>query len=90
MEAIIVALVGVVGSILVVLIEKGRKENTRDHAAVANQLETITDVLKDIDEDVAHIESKIDNHLEDHIQASLGKNNFNQKKKTNYRGSKKR
>jgi len=89
MEAIIVALVGVVGSIIVVLIEKGRKENTRDHAAVANQLETITEVLKDIDEDVAHIESKIDNHLEDHIKASLGKNIFNQKKKTNYRGNKK-
>ena len=72
MEAAIVALIGVVGSILVVLVEKGRKENTRDHAVVANKLETITYVLENIDEDVAHIEAKIDNHLDDHVKASFG------------------
>ena len=66
MEAIIVALIGVVGSILVVLVEKGRKENLRDHGIVADKLEVIKDVIDNIDEDVAHIEIKLDNHLNDH------------------------
>jgi len=73
MEAIIVALIGVVGSILAVMVDRGRKENTRDHAMVADKLETMTSVLQDIDEDVAHIESKLDDHLSDHVKASFNK-----------------
>ena len=72
MEAAIVALIGVVGSVLVVLIEKGRKENARDHGIVAEKLEVIKGALEDIDSDVAHIESKLDNHLSDHVVASFG------------------
>lgn len=72
MEAIIVALIGVVGSILAILVEKGRKENARDHGIVADKLEIIKGALEDIDSDVAHIESKLDNHLSDHVAASLG------------------
>lgn len=72
MEAVIVALIGVVGSVLVVLVERGRKENARDHGIVADKLEIIRGALEDIDSDVAHIESKIDNHLNDHVAASLG------------------
>jgi len=89
MEAAIVALIGVVGSILVVLVEKGRKENTRDHAVVANKLETITYVLENIDEDVAHIEAKIDNHLDDHVKAGFGGFDIDDKKakKKNKKGN---
>lgn len=72
MEAVIVALIGVVGSVLVVLVEKGRKENARDHGVVAEKLEIIKGALDDIDSDVAHIESKLDNHLNDHIQVGFG------------------
>lgn len=72
MEAVIVALIGVVGSVLVVLVEKGRKENARDHGIVADKLELIKGALEDIDDDIAHVESKLDNHLSDHITASLG------------------
>lgn len=75
MEAIIVALIGVVGSVLVVLVEKGRKENARDHGIVADKLEIIKNTLEDIDNDVAHIENKIDNHLDDHVR--VGFNSFN-------------
>jgi hypothetical protein len=71
-EAVIVALIGVVGSVLVVLVEKGRKENARDHGIVADKLELIKGALEDIDDDIAHVESKLDNHLSDHITASLG------------------
>lgn len=67
-EAVIVALIGVVGSVLVVLVEKGRKENARDHGIVADKLEVIKNTLENIDNDVAHIEGKIDNHLNDHVQ----------------------
>ena len=66
MEAITVALIGIVGSILVILIEKGRKENTRDHGIVADKLEIIKVAIEDIDGDVAHIEDKLDDHLRDH------------------------
>lgn len=72
MEAIIVAFIGLVGSILVVLVEKGRKENARDHGIVANKLEKIKSAIEDIDSDVAHIEAKLDNHLSDHIVGSFG------------------
>lgn len=72
MEAVIVALIGVVGSVLVVLVEKGRKENARDHGIVANKLEIIKNTLEDIDSDVAHIESKLDDHLSDHVQVGIG------------------
>ena len=72
MEAVIVALIGVVGSVLVVLVEKGRKENARDHGIVADKLEIIRGAIEDIDSDVAHIESKLDNHLSDHLTASFG------------------
>jgi len=90
MEAAIVALIGVVGSILVVLVEKGRKENTRDHAVVANKLETITYVLENIDEDVAHIEAKIDNHLDDHVKASFGGFDIDDKEDAPSRNKKKK
>jgi LPS O-antigen subunit length determinant protein (WzzB/FepE family) len=66
MEAIIVALIGVVGSVLVVLVEKGRKENARDHGIVAEKLQNVQFMLENIDDDVMHIEFKLDNHLSDH------------------------
>jgi hypothetical protein len=67
MEAITVALIGLVGSILVVLIEKGRKENARDHGIVAEHLQKVEINLNHLDEDLAHIESKLDNHIHDHL-----------------------
>lgn len=66
MEAVIVALIGIVGSILVVLVEKGRRENTRDHGLVADKLQKVQIMLENIDDDVLHIESKLDDHLTDH------------------------
>ena len=80
MEAVIVALIGVVGSVLVVLVEKGRKENARDHGVVADKLELIKNSLEDIDEDIAHVESKLDNHLSDHLTATFGGFDLDDKK----------
>ena len=80
MEAVIVALIGVVGSVLVVLVERGRKENARDHGVVADKLDQIEQVLYNIDEDVLHIEVKLDNHLEDHSNKKFGGFDLDDKK----------
>jgi hypothetical protein len=52
MEAIIVAIVAAVGGVLAALVQKGRKENVRDHAMVVDAL--------------GRIEEKIDGHINDH------------------------
>ena len=80
MEGVIVALIGVVGSVLVVLVEKGRKENARDHGVVANKLGEIEYVLYNMDEDLLHIETKIDNHLSDHESHIFGGFDLDDKK----------
>jgi len=90
MEAIIVALIGVVGTVLAIMVEKGRKENSRDHGIVADKLETIKSAIEDIDTDVAHIESKIDNHLDDHIRASFGGFDIDDKKDASPKNKKKK
>jgi len=52
MEAIAVALIAAVGGIITALVQKGRKENTRDHAMVVDAL--------------GRIEEKIDDHINNH------------------------
>lgn len=52
MEAIIVASIAAVGAVLAALVQKGRKENTKDHAMVVRSLN--------------RIEHKIDDHIVDH------------------------
>jgi hypothetical protein len=57
MEQVTVAFVGLVGAILVALIEKGRRENKEDHGYVREHL--------------GRIEDKIDTHVRDHIVGRL-------------------
>ena len=57
MEAIIVAVITAIGGILAVLVQKGRKENTRDHGMVVVAL--------------GRIEEKIDDHIVDHAKGEL-------------------
>jgi hypothetical protein len=57
MEAILVALIGIVGAVLVALIEKGRRENKADHGLVVSALD--------------RIEHKIDDHIVDHAKGDL-------------------
>lgn len=52
MEAIIVAVIAATGGVLAALVQKGRKENVRDHAMVVDAL--------------GRIETKIDDHVRDH------------------------
>ena len=60
--------------LLMIVIEKGRRENTRDHGFVQEKLDSLKEDIKDIDEDVSHIEEKLDTHINDHL------NSFNKKK----------
>jgi hypothetical protein len=71
MEQITVALIGFVGAILVTLLEKGRKENKRDHGFVASKLDDLKVSLNSMDEDLAHIEAKIDTHIHDHVTGAI-------------------
>jgi Flp pilus assembly protein TadB len=57
MEQITVALIGVVGAILVTLLEKTRRENKEDHGYVREHLD--------------RIEHKIDTHVRDHVVGRL-------------------
>jgi hypothetical protein len=54
---IAVAFIGVVGAVLVALIEKSRRSNERDHAIVCAGID--------------RIEGKLDNHIGDHVRASF-------------------
>ncbi len=57
MEQITVALIGVVGAVIVTLLEKARRENKEDHGYVREHLE--------------RIEYKIDTHVRDHVVGRL-------------------
>jgi hypothetical protein len=59
--------------VLMLLIEKGRRENVRDHGFVKDRLDSIKEDIADIDSDLNVIELKIDCHLSDHASASLKK-----------------
>lgn len=59
--------------VLMLLIERGRRENTRDHGFVAERLESLKEDIADIDGDLSVIESKIDGHLSEHVSSSLKK-----------------
>jgi len=57
MEAVIVAVITAIGGIIAVLVQKGRKENVRDHGMVVEAL--------------GRIEEKIDDHIVDHAKGEL-------------------
>ncbi len=56
-ETIIVAVIGTVGAVLAALIQSLRKENSSDHAIVADSLN--------------RIELKIDGHITDHAKGEF-------------------
>jgi len=65
MDATWAAVVTGAFALLMLLIEKGRRENVRDHGYVAQKLDDLKADVKDIDGDIAVIEHKLDAHLND-------------------------
>ena len=56
-EAIIVAVIAAVGTVLAALVQQMRKENKHDHGIVATSLN--------------RIETKLDDHISDHARGDL-------------------
>ena len=75
MELVWAAAVTGAFSILALLIEKGRRENNRDHGIVRERLDALRDGIEDIDADVDYIAGKLDAHIEDHEWADVFKPN---------------
>ena len=71
MEIIWAAAVTGAFSVLVLLIEKGRKENIRDHGLVKERLDSLKEDISDLDADIAVLEHKIDSHVRDHVVGRL-------------------
>ena len=78
MEAVIVAVIGVVGGVLVALIEKTRRENTRDHSVLGEKVELIGRTLgisiDRVERAVDRTEKKIDQHINDHARGEFDEN----------------
>lgn len=72
---IAVALIGLLGAVVVALIEKTRRENARDHGVVANKLDMMGKSLgrsiDRVEESVHRAEAKLDNHINDHAKGSF-------------------
>ena len=60
------AVVGLVGSVLVTLIQKSRKENKDDHALVVDHQRLIYRTVMNLDK-------KIDRHIDDHQASQISK-----------------
>jgi hypothetical protein len=60
MSAIIVALITTLGAVLVAMFNSLRKENRQDHNVVRDKLEKL-------DEDIKHIDNKLDDHIQWHL-----------------------
>lgn len=76
MESIWAAVIAGAFGILAILVEKGRRENVRDHGYVARKLDDLKEDIKDIDEDVSNIEAKLDTHIRDHITGQFNIDNM--------------
>lgn len=73
MDGVWAAVVTGAFGLLMLIVERGRRENIRDHGFVKDRLDSLKENLADIDEDLTVIESKIDGHLSDHVLSSLKK-----------------
>ncbi len=82
MEAVLVAIVGVIGAIAVALIESGRRtskarweENKADHNFVVDKIENLGKSLgisiDRVEKGVERTEQKIDQHIRDHAKGEM-------------------
>jgi hypothetical protein len=75
MEAIIVATIGLLGGVLVALIEKSRRENKKDHDIVAEKIDSVGKSLgrsiDRVEKGLDRTEKKLDDHISDHARGSF-------------------
>lgn len=60
MEAVVVAIITVIGAIIVALIEKGRRENKRDHGTVRDRLDLISSEIR---HDIRQVRQDLSHHI---------------------------
>jgi len=81
-DAIVVAIITGCFAILVALVQKGRKENVRDHGYVVERLDALHNDIQYVDEDLGIIEAKIDGHINDHVVGNIGERKHKRKSKS--------
>ena len=80
MELVIAAIITGAFGLLTIIVEKGRRENVRDHGFVKDKLDNLLTSIADIDQDISHIEDKLDTHIHDHLTGVLDNTSTNKKK----------
>jgi hypothetical protein len=75
MEQIIVALIGVVGTVLGAMMHRNRKAEKKEHAVVVMTLSDFRNDIKtdlaDINQDIKVVEAKLDTHIRDHAIGNM-------------------
>lgn len=61
-----VAAVGAIALIIVALIERVRRQNSREHGETGTRIDSLHYTLGKIDATLDAVHDKIDNHLDDH------------------------
>jgi len=65
---VLAVLAVLLGTALTVLVEKVRKENSKDHASVNNRLGEIHNDIKDVRTDVRNVNERLTDHIEWHAE----------------------
>lgn len=60
MEGIVIAVIAAIGAIIVALIEKGRRENKRDHGTVIDRLDLISSEIR---HDIRQVRGDLSSHV---------------------------
>ena len=76
--AVLGAVVAAVGGIIVAIIDKFRKENRRDHGAVMDALDRVSNTVE-------RVEGKVDSHIEWHLTGGTTNGRVPRRSKTGSR-----
>ena len=80
MELVLAAIVTGAFGLLTIMVEKGRRENIKDHGFVKDKLDNLLASIVDIDEDISHIEDKLDTHIHEQFTGQLNDTRADKKK----------
>ena len=76
--AVLGAVIAAVGGIIVAIIDKFRKENRRDHGAVMDALDRVSNTME-------RVEGKVDSHIEWHLTGGTTNGRVPRRSKTGSR-----
>jgi len=76
--AVLGAVIAAVGGIIVAIIDKFRKENRRDHGAVMDALDRVSNTVE-------RVEGKVDSHIEWHLTGGTTNGRVPRRSKTGSR-----